>query len=87
MTPVRDEYLGGQYYWCVKVDPTHTPDDQPELKPYWWRLRLAFETYMLISILVLPALVMSFTYSRICIRLWTVVHHRTAMRYGHACNL
>ncbi|EEC13703.1 G protein-coupled receptor, putative [Ixodes scapularis] len=49
-------------YWCMR----------DEDNPTTWR---SFEIYMLILVLCVPALVMSYTYSKICFQLWM---HRTA---------
>lgn len=77
--------LEGEFFWCVKVDSDWT--SSPWLKQQWNETRIIFESYQIVTILLLPTLVMIYTYSRICTHLWTVFHYRTAMRFGHACHL
>lgn len=79
------------FFWCVKIDSDWAtmPDstDWAGLGQKWYEARVVFELYQILTILLLPTLVMIFTYSRICMHLWKVFHHRTAMRFGHACHL
>uniref|UniRef100_T1L3K2 G-protein coupled receptors family 1 profile domain-containing protein n=1 Tax=Tetranychus urticae TaxID=32264 RepID=T1L3K2_TETUR len=63
--------VGERYkaFWCYK-DPS---------QPIIWKL---YECYMLTLILVIPCIVMGFTYSCICKKLWIVVQKRATM-FGH----
>lgn len=56
-------------YWCMR----------DEDNPTTWR---SFEIYMLILVLCVPALVMSYTYSKICFQLWMVVRERANLTSG-----
>ncbi|UXI16501.1 myosin [Sarcoptes scabiei] len=73
------------HFWCVKIDSDWAT--VPDLRQKWFEARVVFEIYQILTILVLPTLVMIFTYASVCIHLWTVLHHRTAMRFGHSCHL
>ncbi|XP_052256364.1 LOW QUALITY PROTEIN: pyroglutamylated RF-amide peptide receptor-like [Dreissena polymorpha] len=57
----------GQAYWCVKWFST----------PF---LRILYEGYMFGLILVLPVIIMSFAYIRVCQELWFMAKHRSTMR-------
>lgn len=50
-------------YWCVR-------DWSNELA---WK---SYELYMLIIILIIPSLIMSYSYAHICHKLWSVMHNR-----------
>ena len=82
---IGDETM--DHFWCVKIDSEWATMDNPDLRQRWFEARVIYEVYQIMTILALPTLVMIFTYSRICTHLWTVFHHRTAMRFGHACHL
>lgn len=75
----------GEHYWCVKKGEEWT--DSLGEKLSWNDLRQTYELYMFGTILILPALIMTFTYCRICTHLWSIVHRRTAIRYGNACHV
>ena len=81
---IGDEY-DSDHYWCVKIDSDWAT--VPDLRQKWFEARVIFEIYQILTILILPTLVMIFTYSRICSHLWIVFHNRNAMRFGHACHL
>lgn len=62
-------------------------ENSQELSQQWNATILIYEVYMISTILIVPAIIMIFTYSRICSHLWTVFHYRAAMRFGHVCHL
>ncbi|KAI1285001.1 Cholecystokinin receptor [Halotydeus destructor] len=56
-------------FWCVRDWSS----------PVLWRL---YEIYMLIIVLIVPAMVMGYAYTCICHRLWIVIRQRASMMYG-----
>ena len=42
---------------------------------------------MMCTILFIPTLIMTYTYCRICTHLWSIVHRRTAIRYGNGTTV
>lgn len=60
---VGDYTLEYKAYWCVRDWDN----------PLFWKL---YELYMLTIILIIPTIIMSYSYSRICARLWTVMNKR-----------
>ncbi|XP_017492807.1 PREDICTED: pyroglutamylated RFamide peptide receptor-like [Rhagoletis zephyria] len=83
------EYGFKQPYWyCVKKsrDQAMWMAMDGESAERWELLRRLYELYMFVLILVLPVLIMTFTYCRICTHLWSIISRRTAIRYGHSCH-
>lgn len=89
--PVGEAVADGrkaQYWYCVKKsrDQANWMKEPPEIGEQWELIRKVYELYMFVLILVLPVLIMSFTYARICTHLWSIISRRTAIRYGHSCH-
>lgn len=82
---IGDEY-DSDHFWCVRIASDWAVDES-DMNQKWHEARIVYEVYQICTILILPTLVMIFTYSRICTHLWIVFHRRTAMRFGHACHL
>ena len=53
-------------YWCVRDWYTH---------PHVWKL---YELYMLTIILIIPLIIMTYSYAHICKKLWFVISNRTS---------
>ncbi|KAH9414104.1 hypothetical protein DERP_012583 [Dermatophagoides pteronyssinus] len=81
---IGDEY-DSDHFWCVRIASDWAVDES-DMNQKWHEARIVYEVYQICTILILPTLVMIFTYSRICTHLWIVFHRRTAMRFGHACH-
>ncbi|OTF84033.1 G protein-coupled receptor-like protein, partial [Euroglyphus maynei] len=81
---IGDDY-DSDHFWCVRIASDWAVDES-DMNQKWHEARIVYEVYQICTILILPTLVMIFTYSRICTHLWIVFHRRTAMRFGHACH-
>ncbi|KAI2805532.1 hypothetical protein BLOT_004530 [Blomia tropicalis] len=81
LVPIGDPALHmNHFYWCVKIS-NHWDGNTDG-----W-IRVTYEVYMMCTILFIPTLIMTYTYCRICTHLWSIVHRRTAIRYGNGTTV